>query len=324
MKQVLVAMPFNDIHKTYIENIGEGCQFRYTTIQDAALQDVKAADIIIGNVSPMMLKQAEHLEWIQLNSAGADPYCAPGIIRPGTLLTCATGAYGLAVSEYMVTVSLMLCRKMDLYAKNQARHYWNMEGRVTSVWNSTTLVVGLGDIGTEYAKRMKALGSYVIGIRRNITEKPEVVDELYTADHLDGLLGRADFVALALPSTPQTRHIMDGQRLGLMKPGAFLINVGRGDAVDCEALERMLREGGGLGGCALDVTEPEPLPGNHPLWDAPRAIITPHCSGKFHLQETFERIVRITGENLRKFLSGEKESMQNLVDPSTGYCRKGR
>lgn len=101
----------------------------------------------------------------------------------------------------------MLCRKMDLYMRNQLQHRWQAEGSVTSIWNSTTLVVGLGDIGTEYAKRMKALGSHVIGIRRRVTDKPDCVDELYGMDRLDEMLPRADFVTLILPSTPQTHHI---------------------------------------------------------------------------------------------------------------------
>lgn len=315
---VLVVMPFQESHRQYIERIGKGCEFVYTTIADATPEQVRWADIILGNVNPQLVAQAPNLKWIQLNSAGSDPYCKPGIIHPGTLLTCATGAYGLTVSEGMTSMSYMLCRKMDLYLRNQAAHLWREEGRVTSIWDSTTLVIGLGDIGTEYAKRMKALGSYVIGVRRRVAEKPDCVDEITTMDRLDEVLPRADFVALLLPSTPQTHHIMDERRMRLMKRGAYLLNGGRGDAVDCDALNRLLREGDTLGGAGLDVTEPEPLPGDHPLWDAPRCIITPHAAGKFHLQETFERIVRIAGDNLEKFLSGDMAHMRNIVDPATG------
>ena len=154
--------------------------------------------------------------------------------------------------------------------------------------------------------------------RRPVAEKPDFIDELYTMDQLDEVLPKVDFAVFILPSTPATHHIMDERRLRLMKPGSYLINAGRGDAVDCDALNKVLREGGALAGCALDVTEPEPLPADHPLWDAPRTIITPHSAGKFHLQETFERIVRITGENLKKYLDGEKDKMRNQVDVKTG------
>ena len=114
---------------------------------------------------------------------------------------------------------------------------------------------------------------------------------------------------------------MDERRLRLMKTAAFLLNVGRGNAIDTEALCRVLEEGR-LGGCGVDVTDPEPLPPDHPLWDAPRMVITPHISGQYHLQETFERIVRIAGENLEKFLAGDAEHMRNLVDFETGYRKK--
>jgi phosphoglycerate dehydrogenase-like enzyme len=182
-------------------------------------------------------------------------------------------------------------------------------------------VVGLGDIGGEYAKRMKALGSYVIGVRRKAGEKPDYLDELYTSEKLDELLPRADFVALALPNTPDTIHIMGEERLRTMKKHAFLINVGRGNAIDSDALNRVLREGH-LGGCAVDVTEPEPLPPEHPLWDAPGMIITPHIAGKFNLPETFERIIRIAGTNMEKFLAGKRDEMTSLVDRGTGYRQR--
>lgn len=314
MKNVLVVMPFQQAHKDYIESIGTGCSFTYSSISDATDEQVAQADIIIGNASPEQVRGAEHLQWMQLNSAGADPYCGNGVIRPGTILTNATGAYGLAVSEHMVAASMMLCRKLDLYASNQAKRYWHSEGTITSAWNSTVLVLGLGDIGGDYARKMKALGSYVIGVRRNLNNKPDYVDELHPMSALDDLLPRADIVAMILPGTSQTANLMDEQRLKRMKKGSYLINAGRGSAVDCDALDRVLRSGESLAGCFMDVTNPEPLPADHPLWDAPRAIITPHVAGGFALPETFERIVRIAGENLGKFLSGRTDEMRNVID----------
>ena len=317
MKNILIAMPFDDTHKAYIEKIGTDCEFRYTTIKTATAEEVKAADIIFGNISPELVKQNDHLEWMQLNSAGSDQYCKPGVIGPDTILTCATGAYGLSVSEHMVSMSMMLCRKMDLYMKNQINHEWKEEGSVTSIWNSTTLVAGLGDIGSEYAKRMKALGSHVIGIRRNVAEKPDFIDELHTMGQLDEVLPKVDFAVFILPSTPATHHIMDERRLRLMKPGSYLINAGRGDAVDCDALNKVLREGGALAGCALDVTEPEPLPADHRLWNAPNLLITPHVSGGFSLPETLEKIVGLFADNLERYFAGQL--IENLVNLQTGY-----
>ena len=320
-KKVLVVLPVEQRHKEYLEKAGAGCEFHYASLSTVTQEEVNDADVIIGNVSTDMVEKSEKLQWIQLNSAGSDNYCKPAILKAGTLLTNATGAYGLAISEYMLGVSFMMQNHLAQYYRNQLEHVWRDEGPVTSVYGSTTLVVGLGDIGGEYAKRMKALGSYTIGVRRKTSEKPEYLDEIYTTDQLDELLPRADFVALVLPNTPQTRGLMDERRLRLMKKNAFLINVGRGTAIDSDALNRVLRDGW-LGGCAVDVTDPEPLPAEHPLWDAPRMIITPHISGQYHLQETFERIVRIAGGNLEKFVAGKTDQMRNLVDFETGYRRR--
>lgn len=322
MKHILVVIPVQERHKAYLEGIGAECEFCYADAETVTQEQVNQADVIIGNVSPAMVAQSRKLQWMQLNSAGADPYCRPGIIREGAELTNATGAYGLSVSEWMISATMMLCRKMDLYMRNQTENRWNCAGGVTSIWGSTTLVIGLGDIGTEYASRMKAMGSRVIGLRRDTSRKPDCVDELYPMEQLDEVLPQADFVAMVLPSTPQTRRIMNEERMQRMKPGAYLINAGRGDAVDCDALNRLLREGAGPAGAALDVTDPEPLPSEHPLWSAPRCIITPHIAGGFHLPETFERIVRISGSNLEQFLSGHPESMRNRIDPATGNRKK--
>lgn len=322
MPNILVTAPVMEHHKTYLEAIAKDYTFTYADVQSVTEEQVCAADIIIGNPAPALVAKSERLKWIQLTSAGADPYCKPGIIKPGTLMTCSIGAYGLTVSEGMLAMTYALTRKLDLYLRNQAEHRWQMEGKVCSIWGSTTLVIGLGDIGTEYAQRMKALGSTVLGIRRNTAVKPDCVDEVYSMEQLDELLPRADYVAMALPSTAQTRRIINEDRLRRMKPGAYLINAGRGDAVDCDALNKVLREGTSLGGAALDVTSPEPLPADHPLWDAPRCIIMPHVAGHFFLQETLERAVKIAGTNLERFLSGNTDALRNLVDPTTGSCRK--
>ena len=130
-----------------------------------------------------------------------------------------------------------------LYRDNQRRSLWQDEGDVTSIWNSVTLVIGLGDIGGEFARRMKALGSYVIGVKRTPGKKPEWLDELHTMEELDSLLPRADIISLSLPQTPDTFHMMNESRLMALKPSAILINVGRGSAIDTDALTRVMKQG---------------------------------------------------------------------------------
>ena len=142
------------------------------------------------------------------------------------------------------------------------------------------------------------------------------LDGLYSLDQLDELLPQADYVACSLPGGNATYHLFDADRFARMKEGAVLINVGRGAAVDSYALNDALRSGH-LGGACLDVVEPEPLPQDHPLWEAPNLLLTPHVSGFFHLPETLERVVRIAVNNLKAFVAGE--TLKNQVDFTTGY-----
>lgn len=319
-KEILVTIPVTNEHKKYLEEKASSgqyhCCFRYIPGKNVTKEDADRANVIIGNLKPELVKGAENLEWFQLNSAGADQYVAPGVLSEKTVLTNATGAYGLAVSEHMLALVFDLIRRLNQYHRNQAACEWKSMGNIISVEGSKVLVMGLGDIGGDFARKMKALGAYTIGIRRTCKDKPEYLDEQYTMEELDRVLPQADIVAMVLPGGPSTHHLMDERRLRLMKKGAYLINVGRGNAIDPKALLEVLKEGH-LGGCGLDVTEPEPLPAGDPLWSMGNVVITPHVAGNFFLPETFERIVRIAGTNLEAWVTGKE--LKNVVDFSTGY-----
>lgn len=315
---ILVVMKMEEKHKLQLMETAPLANFIFDDtglVSDATLADM---DIIIGNLPKEKLNIAKNLKWLQLNSAGADVYVKEGVLPEGVILTNATGAYGLAISEHMLGVLLELLKKLNLYRDNQRENIWKDEGEVRSIYGSTVLVVGLGDIGSEFAKRIKALGGYTIGIRRSDTRKPEFIDELYLMDKLDEVLGRADVVALTLPQTKDTYKLFNKDRLFKMKKGAVLLNVGRGTVIDTDALYEVLQEDY-LFGAAIDVTDPEPLPSAHNLWDLKNVIITPHISGDYHLRETHNRIVNIAAENLKAYLKGEE--LKNIVDLSTGYRR---
>ena len=319
MKKILAVMPFTEEDRAYLSSLAPDCSFVYKKIPEVTEEDVQDVDIILGNVDTKLVAKAPKLRWLQTNSAGANQYCPEGILSKEAVLTNAKGAYDTSVSEWVVAAAFMLARKTDLYMRNQVEHHWHDEGDVCSIEDSTTLVLGLGSIGADVARKMKALGSHVIGVAKHArTETPECVDEFYTIDQLDSLLPRADYVAMILPGTDENKNLIDARRLKLMKPTAFLINAGRGNSVNSLDLNEALHAGTILG-AALDVTEPEPLPADHPLWDAPRCIICPHIAGKFHLPKTFRTIVKITGENLQKFLAGDIASMKNQVNRNLGY-----
>lgn len=314
--QILVAMLVGDDHKELLKSKAKDADFSFISAKDVTKEQVLDADIIIGNVAPELIKGTSKLKWLQLNSAGTDGYLSEGVLPEGTILTNATGAYGLAISEHMIGSLLCIMKKLHLYGADQPKHVWNDYGNVASIYGSKTLVVGFGDIGSEFAVRMHALGSQVTGIRRNRTEKPDYLEALYQMDAFYECLKTADIVATCLPGTKETYHIFDKKAFAQMKEGAYFLNVGRGSAVDSYALADALNSGH-LAGASVDVTEPEPLPSDHPLWDAKNLLITPHISGNYHLKETHERIVRIAADNLNRFIRGEK--LQNVVDFATGY-----
>lgn len=315
----LACMPYTEEQKERLRKVAEGHEIVFKELSKVDVEDVKDVDAILGNVPVGLVKQAPKLRWLQTNSAGADQYCKEGVLHPDCMLTNASGAYGTSVSEWMVAESFMLPRKLDLYMRNQVNHVWKDEGDVTSVVGAHVLVLGLGDIGGHYAEKMHALGSYVVAVTKHAhKEHPAYVDEMHTIEELDMLLPKADIVAMVLPGTEENRDLMNMRRFQLMKKTAYLINAGRGNSVNNLELNEALHQGI-IAGAALDVTDPEPLPADHPLWDAPRCIITPHISGKFHLAETFLHIVDFCAENMEKFIAGEREQMINQVNRTLGY-----
>lgn len=328
-KRALVTIPTGERHRNLLQQAAPGWEFRFrgtdTLVcapqealpgQPVTQEDVDWAQVILGNVPAAMLHGSPALEWLQTNSAGVEAYIQPGVLAGNTLLTNATGAYGLAIAEHMLGMLLELFKKLELYRDAQKSGAWQSQGAVKAVYGSTVLVLGMGDIGGEFAARCKALGAKVIGVRRSPRPCPEYADEVHLLEDLDSLLPQADVVAITLPGTDATRGLMSRERLAKMKEGAVLLNVGRGFIVDTEALCDAL-ERGHLSGAGVDVTDPEPLPPTHRLWNIPTAVVTPHISGFYHLRETHERIVGIFLENLRRFQAGEP--LRNLVDFATGY-----
>nr|WP_295471026.1 D-2-hydroxyacid dehydrogenase [uncultured Subdoligranulum sp.] len=208
----------------------------------------------------------------------------------------------------MLGLWLGLCKDLFLYRDQQRDHAWRKQPRhVCGVDGARVLCVGMGDIGSAFARKAHALGARVVGVRRTAHPDqpcPPYCLRVVGQDALDAELPEADLVALSLPGTGETAHLMNADRLARMKEGAILINVGRGTAVDTDALAAALHSGH-LRGAGLDVTDPEPLPPDHPLWDEPGAVITPHNAGHFSWLRTLDNIVAICGVNLRHLMAGE-------------------
>lgn len=317
-KKILTVVPMSDTYKEKLEEIAKDCDITYSSYEDVNREMVQEANIIIGNVPAWMIGMSDNLELLQLNSSGADAYMGVNILNSKTILTSATGAYGKAVGEHMFAMLMSIQKKLHVYRDNQNRCDWSDEGQVLSLTGNTVLIVGVGNIGLAFAKMMKAFDSYIIGIKRREGECPEGIDELHTMKELDELLPKADVVLSILPNTPMTRNVFGRQQFKNMKKTAVFMNAGRGNAVDTEALCNALIAGD-IYAAGLDVTDPEPLPQEHRLWNIKNAVITPHISGDFHLPVTLDFIGDIALENVRRYLN--KEELCHVVDFQTGYCK---
>lgn len=264
-----------------------------------------AATAVIGNIPAADAPDYPNLEWIQTWSAGVDAYTKPGVLAEGVKVTSASGAYGQTVSEHLFALMWTLMKHLPAYRDQQSTGTWADQGRAMSPAGATVLVIGAGDIGSHFARLASAVGAHVIGIRRNAAKLADGFESMHGFDELDALLPAADVVVSIVPSTPQTHHLINADRLALMKPSAILLNAGRGDAIDPDALLEALRDGR-IGGAGLDVTEPEPLPAGHPLWREPNCVITPHVAGGMHLKATEDRIIAIALENVANYVAGRE------------------
>lgn len=280
-KHILVCLPISAEQRARIEAV-QGFAYRFTTPDTATVEDALWADAVLGNLPVPLIRQNDHLEWFQSNAAGPNNYLEPGVLPEGCIVTNATGAYGLAISECMLAMWLSLLKELPTYRDNQREHRWAPTGH---------------SVGSIAGSRVVAQSA------------------------LDAELPQADLVALSLPGTPETLHLFSAERLALCKPGAILLNVGRGTAVDGEALAAAVHSGQ-LSGAGLDVTDPEPLPPEHPLWAEPNVIITPHVTGGFSLPKTLDNIVDIFAHNLKRYAAGQP--LDNQMDRRTQYASGAR
>jgi phosphoglycerate dehydrogenase-like enzyme len=279
---------------------------------------VADAQAVIGVCSAELLGAARGLHWIQLLSVGAERCVAvPGLAESGIVLTNMQRTSAVPIAEHAIAMMMALARGLPQYGRAQQAGQWLAaadEPEMREVGGRTLLVVGLGGIGTEVARRAHALGMRVIAIRNSRREGPDFVAEVGLPEDLHAFAARADAVVSAVPLTPETTDLFDAAFFAAMKPGGWFINVGRGRSVVTDALVAAL-DSGRLAGAGLDVTEPEPLPAGHTLWSRSNVIITPHVAASSDVQG--ERYWILVAENLRRYAAGEP--LLNVVDIERGY-----
>lgn len=309
--KVLFVTPIPEKDQKLFER--ENVSIVYKDRNKVTEEDLKDTEIVFGNLNPALCNTSDSLKWVQLDSAGIDGY---GNLKDSILLTNASGAYSTAISEHMLACTLAVIKNLYRYQDQQEFHDWINLGSVKTISQLTVLSLGMGSIGSAYASLMHTLGAKVYGIRRTVHEKPDYLEGLYTMDQIDDILPLCDIVAMSLPGTSETKDLMDYERLHHMKKGAVLINVGRGSAIVEKDLIRVMKEGY-LAAACLDVTEHEPLPKNNPLWETEHVYITPHISGRFNAEVTFEHVLEIFQKNLDHYL--KKETLEHIVDRKRGY-----
>ena len=280
---------------------------------------LQGADILLGYCNHANLKHGTQLRYILNYSAGVDKCISSPLLQDRPILvTNMQRIYGPGIAEHVIGLMYMLTRKLHVYHDRQQSSEWDRRAvERTDMWevqDRTMLVVGLGGIGTQVAMRANALGMRVIAIRNSSRRGPDYVDYVGLPDELHKLARQADVVVNTAPLTKKTKGMFDRRFFQGMKTGSYFINVGRGKSVVTADLIEALNSQH-LGGAALDVQDPEPLPASHPLWEARNIIITPHISAGSDRQ--MQRYWLVVRENLRRYVKGER--MLNVVNLKRGY-----
>ncbi len=317
--QKVVLMGADAERAAWMQEAAPGATIVAAADRAAAVREAVGADVVIGECVPEVIAAGPRIRWVQRMYAGVERCVAiPAFAERGIVLTNMQKVAGSVMAEHVMALMFGLTRGLAAYVPAQAKGEWAdeavPESRMWEVKGRTMLVAGLGGIGTEVAKRAHALGMTVIATRNSGTDGPDYVAEVGLADKLLPFAARADVIVSTLPLTAETKGLMDKAFFDAAKRGALFINVGRGGTVVTDALVAALNDGR-LGGAGLDVTDPEPLPAEHPLWRAPNVIITPHVAAALDGNEVPRWI--IARENLRRYAAGGK--LLSEVDVGKGY-----
>ena len=254
----------------------------------------------------------ESVRWVQLSSAGVEPWVRAGVVDGGRTFTSATGAYGSPVAEHALALMLAGAKALPVFARSRS---WDDSGRTTVgvLEGATVAIVGAGGIGRALIGLLEPFGAEILAVTRRGRAVPGAA-RTYAAGEIAEVWPLAHSIVIAAPATDGTRHLVGARELAAMREDARLINVARGSLVDTDALVDALREGA-IAGAALDVTDPEPLPDGHPLWELPNVLITPHVATPPDAER--RRFAERVRENVRRFAAGEP--LEGVVDPESGY-----
>lgn len=285
--------------------------------EEEAIEQAADAHAAYGFISQRVIRAGKSLRWVQQPSAGVETLLEiPELVESNIILTNMQRVYGPEIADQALAYLLAFTRSLTHFLRVQPSQEWQSRPPgivLDELLGKTMLVIGLGGIGSEIARRGAAFGMRVIATDPKVLERPLFVEELHGPDAFHRLLPRADVIASAVPLTKASHKMIGAREFAMMKRGSVLINVSRGKVVDTDALVAAL-DSKQIAAAGLDVTDPEPLPKGHPLWTR-NVIITPHSAGQSPGGE--RRRHELFRENLRRFTAGEM--LLNIVDKKVGY-----
>jgi phosphoglycerate dehydrogenase-like enzyme len=318
-------LPFDDHQWSRLQAaLSTGRTIRINTKDEsavaAALEEAEVA-ILKGDLDDRFANAA-NLKWVHCDHAGLTKSARPDIFEKGLILTGSAGRSGPALAEHVMLFSLLLCSRYPDFYEAQKRHEWRRVPEMMdlrALCGRTMGIIGMGHTGKALALRAKAFGMRVLGYRRRDDTIPEGVDRMYCRDlgeGIDPILEEADIIALVINLSDATYHMIGADQLARMKRSSVLVNLSRGAVIDQDALIAALTEGR-IAGAGIDVTTPEPLPAEHPLWDTPNLLITPHFTAS--LPDRSERSLEVILDNIRRYRAGEP--MLNQLSPEDVWSK---
>ena len=319
MKVLVISDILEEKHRELIRETAEkvGATLGFCENEDSVPKDFEDSNIIYGQAK-RLAATSRSLEWLCASFAGVDSFVKPGAFaNENCILTNSAGAYGVGISEHIIAVSLMMMRRITEFYLETTAGEWKRPRPQKSLKDSSIVALGTGDIGCNFARRARAFEpSALYGVCRSGRCSEPAFDEVFPVGKLDEVLPKAELLVMSLPSTPETVGILSRERINLLPDGAYVVNVGRGTAIDEDAIADAL-ESGKLAGAALDVFNTEPLPKESRLWHTKNLLITPHVAGNLTVAYTVQRNVEMFCEDLLNYAAGKP--LLHRVDKSLGY-----
>ncbi len=320
IKKVVVGVPLRPEHLEGLRRRFPGVTFAVADGESGptAAEVADADGLVVWRLPAEVLAEASGLRWLQTGGAGVESFPLAELAARGVVVTNASGVHAPNMAEHTLAMMLAFARGLPALMRAQVDHRWRDEAihrEVFELGGQTLLLVGLGEIAAAIAERAAVFGMRVVGVRRRAElPSPPRVEAVRPLEELHAALAEADHVVLTVPATAGTRGLIGPAELAVMRPGAYIYNLGRGATIETAALVAALA-GGHLGGAGLDVVDPEPLPPESPLWDLPNVLITAHTAGA--TPRYWDRGVALIETNLDRLLRGEPVATR--VDLEAGY-----